>query len=162
MLEYPWDPAKSAANLRLRGFDFEFAARIFEEFTVQQDGAIIMSAKHTAKRSKIDKSPLRGRADLARLRAMGEAEIARNSPPELASLPDDFWDNGTLVMPMTKEAISLRVDADILEWFRSLGPRYQTRMNAVLRAYMSHARGRTPRTRAVAELGRRTGKGNSR
>jgi uncharacterized protein (DUF4415 family) len=121
-----------------------------------------MSAKHSAKRSKVDKSPLRGRADLARLRAMSEAEIARNSPAELANLPGDFWDNGTLVMPKTKEAISLRVDADILEWFRSLGPRYQTRMNAVLRAYMSHARGQTPRTRAVAEPGRRTGKGNSR
>jgi hypothetical protein len=37
MLEYSWDPAKSAANLRLRGFDFEFAARIFEEFTVQRE-----------------------------------------------------------------------------------------------------------------------------
>jgi uncharacterized protein (DUF4415 family) len=93
---------------------------------------------------------------------MSEEEIARNAPPELADLPNDFWDNGTLVMPMMKEAISLRVDADILEWFRSLGPRYQTRMNAVLRAYMSHARGRAPRARAVAEAGRRTGKGNSR
>jgi uncharacterized protein (DUF4415 family) len=35
-----------------------------------------------------------------------------------------------------KEPISLRVDADVLTWFRLLGPRYQSRMNAVLRAYL--------------------------
>lgn len=70
---------------------------------------------------------------------MTEEEIARTSPPELADLPADFWDNATLVMPVAKEAISLRVDQDVLRWFRRLGPRYQTRMNAVLRSYMSQA-----------------------
>jgi uncharacterized protein (DUF4415 family) len=39
-------------------------------------------------------------------------------------------------MPPSKEAISFRVDADVLEWFRAAGPRYQTRMNAVLRSYV--------------------------
>jgi uncharacterized protein (DUF4415 family) len=34
-----------------------------------------------------------------------------------------------------KTAISLRVEQDVLEWFKSQGPGYQTRMNAVLRAY---------------------------
>jgi uncharacterized protein (DUF4415 family) len=34
-----------------------------------------------------------------------------------------------------KESISLRVDADVLEWFKAQGPGYQTRMNAVLRAF---------------------------
>lgn len=34
-----------------------------------------------------------------------------------------------------KASISLRLDADVLEWFRSQGPGYQTRMNAVLRAF---------------------------
>jgi uncharacterized protein (DUF4415 family) len=34
-----------------------------------------------------------------------------------------------------KSSIALRVDADVLEWFRSQGPGYQTRMNAVLRAF---------------------------
>jgi len=56
---------------------------------------------------------------------------------ELANLPADFWDGATLVMPVAKEAISLRVDQDVLRWFRSRGPRYQTRMNAVLRSYMN-------------------------
>ena len=35
-----------------------------------------------------------------------------------------------------KAAISLRLDADVLDWFRAQGTGYQTRMNAVLRAYM--------------------------
>lgn len=38
-----------------------------------------------------------------------------------------------------KAAISLRLDADVLEWFRAQGPGYQTRINAVLRAYREAA-----------------------
>ena len=78
----------------------------------------------------------RGRADLRRLRAASEREIRETSPEELANLPADFWDEAELVLPVPKQAISLRVDEDVLQWFRSLGPGYQTRMNAVLRSYM--------------------------
>ena len=77
-----------------------------------------------------------GRADLSRLRRVTDAEIERTSPPELKNLPPDFWVNAQLVPAIEKEAISLRVDTDVLSWFRSQGPRYQSRMNAVLRAYM--------------------------
>jgi uncharacterized protein (DUF4415 family) len=38
-----------------------------------------------------------------------------------------------------KAAISLRVDADVLEWFKAQGPGYQTRINAILRAYKEEA-----------------------
>jgi uncharacterized protein (DUF4415 family) len=38
-----------------------------------------------------------------------------------------------------KASISLRLDADVLEWFKSTGPGYQTRINAVLRAYKEAA-----------------------
>lgn len=67
---------------------------------------------------------------------MTDAEIERTSPRELRNLPEDFWTNAELVPAVAKEAISLRVDADVLAWFRDQGPRYQSRMNAVLRAYM--------------------------
>ena len=40
---------------------------------------------------------------------------------------------------LPKATISLRVDADVLEWFKAAGPGYQTRMNAVLRAYKEAA-----------------------
>ena len=97
-----------------------------------------MNARHTTKRPNPE-AP-RGRADLPRLRKVSEAEIERTSPGELRDLPADFWDSAVVVEPATKQAISLRVDADVLEWFRAQGPRYQSRMNAVLRSYMTQRR----------------------
>ena len=46
------------------------------------------------------------------------------------------WSSARIVTPEPKQAISLRVDPDVLEFFKSQGRGYQTRMNAVLRAYM--------------------------
>jgi uncharacterized protein (DUF4415 family) len=99
----------------------------------------------SAKRTKRTSEPRKGRADLRRVRAMSEADIERTSPPELSDIPSDFWDDAELVHPEPKEAISLRVDRDVLDWFRSAGPRYQSRMNAVLRSYMTAMEQRRPR-----------------
>ena len=71
---------------------------------------------------------------------MSEREIQETSPPELADLPRDFWDQAAIVEPVTKQPISLRVDADVLQWFKSQGPLYQRRINAVLRSYMTQRR----------------------
>lgn len=52
---------------------------------------------------------------------------------------DDFevdWSRGVMVEGLNKKSISLRVDPDVLEFFREGGSGYQTRINAVLRAYM--------------------------
>lgn len=68
--------------------------------------------------------------DLDRLRREGEFE---------GEDEDDFeidWDSAVLVLPQAKKAISLRVDPDVLDFFRAEGKGYQTQMNAVLRAYM--------------------------
>jgi uncharacterized protein (DUF4415 family) len=74
---------------------------------------------------------------------MSDSEVRDSSPPELSGLPSDFWDSAELVEPVRKQAISLRVDEDVLDWFRQHGPRYQSRMNAVLRSYMkARTRGR--------------------
>ncbi len=108
-----------------------------------------MSAKRSKKPSAAAERPRRGRADLARLRRQTERQIAASSPAELADLPPDFWEDAELVWPAPKEAISLRVDKDVLAWFRAHGPRYQSRMNAVLRTYVTHLR-RRPRRRRGA------------
>jgi uncharacterized protein (DUF4415 family) len=43
-------------------------------------------------------------------------------------------------MPKPKELVSIRIDPDVLSWFRQQGRRYQTRINAVLRSYVeSHS-----------------------
>lgn len=92
-----------------------------------------------------------GRVDVERLMRMTDEEIERTSPPELKNLPDNFWDEYEVVYPIPKRAISLRVDTDVLEWFKANGPRYQSRMNAVLRSYverMSTALRRPRRPRA--------------
>ena len=78
---------------------------------------------------------------------MTESQIEKTSPPELANLPDDFWSDAELVSVPAKEAISLRVDEDVLSWFREGGPRYQSRMNAVLRSYVQSMRQKPSRTR---------------
>ena len=79
------------------------------------------------------------------LRAMVEAgDHVPTSPnaPEI-ELDETFWQSARLVMPTPrKEAISLRVDQDILDWFRAEGKGYQSRMNAVLRAYVESRRER--------------------
>ena len=96
-----------------------------------------MSVRRTGTKSSQPNQVLRGRADLTRLRRMTEREIRSTSPKELADLPDDFWDQATVVAPVPKQAISLRVDTDVLHWFKTQGPRYQSRINAVLRSYMA-------------------------
>ena len=74
---------------------------------------------------------------------MSEREIGATSPRELADLPLDFWDEARVVEPAGKQPISLRIDEDVLAWFRAQGPRYQSRMNAVLRSFMTrHASNR--------------------
>lgn len=51
--------------------------------------------------------------------------------------PDDFdWTNAEIVHPAPKVAVSIRVDNDVLDFFKAGGKGYQTRMNAVLRSYM--------------------------
>jgi uncharacterized protein (DUF4415 family) len=103
-----------------------------------------VSAKRIKRASKT--VPSRGRANVERVRKMRDAEIARTSPPELADLPEDFWWEAEVVTS-PKEAISLRVDQDVLSWFREGGPRYQSRMNAVLRSYVQSMKRRPAKSR---------------
>ena len=82
----------------------------------------------------------RPRTDWARVDALTDAEIeaAVRDDPDAAPLADDDWfASATLVMPKPKEQISIRLDRDVLEHFRRY-PRYQTRINAILRAAMEH------------------------
>ena len=96
-----------------------------------------MSAKRTSKPSRKIEKPRRGRASLDRLRKTTERTIAHTSPPVLADLPPDFFASAAIVRPTRKQPISLRVDQDVLEWFKGQGPQYQSRINAVLRAHMA-------------------------
>jgi uncharacterized protein (DUF4415 family) len=80
------------------------------------------------------------RTDWARVDALTDAQIetAVQDDPDAAPILDAAWfASATLVMPRPKEQISIRLDRDVLEHFRQY-PRYQTRINAILRAAMEH------------------------
>ena len=68
-------------------------------------------------------------------RALGikDREIDYTDSPEL---DDSFFKRAVVAMPMPKKPITIRIEPEVLEWFRSKGPRYQTRINAVLKAYV--------------------------
>ena len=57
---------------------------------------------------------------------------------DISELDASFWSQTNQVKPLTKQAISLRVDSDVLDWFKSQGKGYQSLMNAVLRSYVEH------------------------
>ncbi len=57
---------------------------------------------------------------------------------DIPELEDNFWEKAKLVEPIVKKAISLRVDSDLLEWFKNQGKGYQSLMNSVLRSYVEH------------------------
>ena len=87
-----------------------------------------------------DNLPKDTRTDWARVDALTDEEIEAaaladpDAPPMDVDAPD-FWEEVVIVIP-SKKLVCLRIDQNILDWFREQGKGYQTRMNAVLRAYM--------------------------
>ena len=63
---------------------------------------------------------------------MKDSEIDVSDIPKLDA---SFFEQTKLRMPGPKKAVSLRLDPDVLDWFREQGEGYQTRINAVLRMY---------------------------
>lgn len=80
---------------------------------------------------------MKGHTDYAALDAMTDEDIARAVAEDPDAGPLDIdWSQARLVLPPGKDNVTLRVDRDVLAWFRSTGKGFHTRMNAVLRAYM--------------------------
>ena len=76
--------------------------------------------------------------ELRKMRARGETETRSDAPA--LKLGPDFWEDAKVVMPPPgKSSIHLRVDTDVLEWFRAQGRGHLSRMNAVLRSFMEAA-----------------------
>lgn len=80
----------------------------------------------------------RSRTDWARVNAMTdeEVEVSIADDPDWAEFKDIDWSKAVLVIPAKKKAISIRVDEDVLDFFKKDGEGYQRRINAVLRSYM--------------------------
>ena len=89
-----------------------------------------MSANDTKRRS---------RTDWKRVDALRDSDINFSEMPELG--PDFFA--RAILWPGPKKQITLRLDPDVLAFFRRSGKGYQTTINAVLRKYVESRKGRT-------------------
>jgi len=80
----------------------------------------------------------KGKTDWARVDAMTDEEVEASiaSDPDWAEFKDVDWSDAVLVIPARKKAISIRLDEDVLDYFKGEGDGYQRRINAVLRSYM--------------------------
>jgi len=75
------------------------------------------------------------------MRERGEIQPPRKDAPEL-DMPDGFWDAAKPQEPKTKQQVNMRVDPDILDFFKKQGNGHLTRMHAVLRSYVDAQRKR--------------------
>jgi uncharacterized protein (DUF4415 family) len=67
------------------------------------------------------------------LRKLEDREIDFSDIPET---DEKFWESAGVIVPTAKIHLSVRLDENVVDWFKRQGPGYQTRMNAVLRSYV--------------------------
>ncbi len=79
---------------------------------------------------------MKSKTDWARLKSGAKRATAAKDHPEadIRHIVRGVVRRGLVPLP-SKSSISLRVDQDVLEWFKAQGPGYQTRINTVLRAF---------------------------
>jgi uncharacterized protein (DUF4415 family) len=70
-----------------------------------------------------------------RLKKFDEIKDKEIDYSDIPELDDTFWANAVIEYPEKKKPVTLRLDADVLDWFRSFGKGYQTRINSVLRSF---------------------------
>ncbi len=94
-----------------------------------------MSVAATGKTSK--RKATEPRTNWKRLRAITDAQVRAGiaKDPEVHGTDKAFWSKAEVVMPRSKKTVTMRLDADLLDWLRT-SRGYQTRINAILRAYM--------------------------
>lgn len=62
-------------------------------------------------------------------------EAIEADDPDLAGIDDRWLESAEIRLPASKTQLTLRLDEDVVAFFKSQGKGYQTRMNAVLRSY---------------------------
>ena len=76
---------------------------------------------------------MKSRTNWKRLHSMKDEEINVSDIPRI---DPSIFKKMVIRMPKPKELVSIRIDPDVLGWFRQQGRKYQTRINAVLRSYV--------------------------
>ena len=57
---------------------------------------------------------------------------------DIPETDETFWAQGEIHLPRRKQLITLRLDPEVLEYFKSSGKGYQTKINAILKSYVEH------------------------
>jgi uncharacterized protein (DUF4415 family) len=76
------------------------------------------------------------RSDWEASRRMSQAEVERLADEDDGPLPQGWESTVMIGLPPRKAPVHIRLDADVLAWFRGPGSGYQTRINAVLRSFV--------------------------
>jgi uncharacterized protein (DUF4415 family) len=84
--------------------------------------------------AKRKSTSVKSKTDWARLKAGKPSAPADHPEADIKHIVRGVVRRGLQPLP-SKAAVSLRVDQDVLEWFKAQGPGYQTRINSVLRAF---------------------------
>jgi uncharacterized protein (DUF4415 family) len=80
-----------------------------------------------------------GKSDWRKVDALSDEDIDKAVARDPDAAPVDLdWSNAVILAPPRKRALSIRLDPDVFEFFKSKGRGYQTRINAVLRHYVEH------------------------
>jgi uncharacterized protein (DUF4415 family) len=170
IVRYEWDEAKRQSNIRKHGIDFIGIHTVFAGRTVTvlddrfdygenrfvtlgllSGRVVVVSHMETElfpserqRRMKRSATSGRSRTNWRRVDALKDEEIDFSDTPELS--PEVFARavvRRGLKPVARKEQLTIRLDSDVLEWYKKQGPGYQTRINALLRAYMrEHQRNR--------------------
>lgn len=103
-----------------------------------------MNGKSMKRRSPTSPRKIKAKSNWRRVDALTDADIAAAvaADPDAAPLLNRAWlKKAKLVLPPDKELISIRLDRDVLDHFRAR-PRYQSRINAILRLVMEEEKAR--------------------
>src|ERR1017187_4973311 len=162
-MKYEWDEAKNRKNLAKHGLSFEDAEQVFsgpcvtfedDRFAYGEDrlitlgllaGRLVVTAhapRHEGTRiismrkgnRREQKSVVIKKASgLARIDRMKDADIDYSDPPRLDKT---FFKKATMAWPLEEQQLTIRLDADVLDWLKGHGKGYKTRINRILRVVM--------------------------
>ena len=138
-----WDESKRRRNLREHGLDFVDADRVWDTFTVTREDV----------RERYGAEHMKRAITLKPAKTISTKAIDADNPPwreEMLGPPVVRRGRGPQKAP-TKILTTVRLDADVLEYFRASGPGFQTRINEALR----HAKERGQARAAASPTGKR-------
>ena len=96
-----------------------------------------MAKKERIARYSADElAAMKSETDWTKVDAKAQAEVERQADEEDGPLPEGWEQTIILGTPEPKQDVHIRLDPAVLRWFKALGPGYQTRINAVLQAFV--------------------------